>query len=587
MARSKMRQRAISGHGFAMSRSFLRELKRRNVWRAVLLYAGTVWALAQGIAQLAPALGLPDWTTRAFLVASAIGFPLWVAFAWFYELTPKGFKRDSEIAADAPVRRASARKLDIAIIGVLLVAIALLTTGYFIRGKATVATTPTAFNPPRDSIVVLPFANLSDDPTQRYFSDGITEELTAALGRGTRLAVTGWQTASRFAGSKLPPGEIGRTLNVANILDGSIQREGNAVRVSVELVSAVTGKQLWSSHYDDTLQNIFAVQDRISNSIASALKVRFAGTQSAPTLNPQAHNLYLKGLAALNRFTAEDTQAAQGYFQQAVQLDPNYADAWAGLAYGWLQTEVIGSSHGWRDISPKLRAAANKALALDPRNVSALTARGDAEFLDGYPRKAAATLKQALKLNPSNVRAHQELAVVLIGTPESLALLQAATRLDPDNAFVLYVLQNAYQGQGEWQRAVAVALKLNKLSPHNVLAAFALALSYTQMGRGEDAVKAFDLVQPVTPLDQQMVDAGRMAYQAMLQPTLRPAALAALGRVPRDGLHGVKRMKLIEVYRLLGDKQAAQELMPGFCNDIPGICGYVAPDAATAPASSN
>lgn len=567
-----------------MKRSFLHELKRRNVLRAVVLYAGAVWALSQGISQLTPALGLPDWATRAFLVASVIGFPLWVVFAWFYELTPRGFKRDSEIAEDAPARRASARKLDVAIIAVLIVAVALLTSGYFIRGYGPGE--QAAFHPPAGTIMVMPFTNLSDDPKQVYFSNGITEELTSALGQNTGLTVIGWQTASRYANSKHTSGQIGRELDVANILDGSIQRAGDAVRVSVELVSTVTGKQLWSAHYDDTLKNIFAVQDRISGAIAGTLKVRFAGARAAPTLDPRAHDLYLRALAAMNTFTAAGIKQSQDYYDQALKLDPNYADAWSGLAYSWLMTSVIGEAKSWQDVAPKLHAAAEKALAIDPHNTNALVAMADWELNGGYPDKGKRLLETVLKLDPSNVRAHQEYAVAMLGTRQGLEHMQAAARLDPDNAFVLFALQSSAQVAGDWPQALAIGLKMAKISPHNVVIAFSLAVTYSHMGRAEDAVKAFDLVQPGTPLDQQMLDAGRIAYQSLLQPALRPDALAALGRLPRDQLHGLKRMKVRQAYQALGDKQAAKALMPGFCADLPEICGYRAPDASPASASS-
>lgn len=569
-----------------MSRSFLHELKRRNVVRAVVLYAGAVWALSQGISQLSPAIGLPDWSTRAFLIASAIGFPLWVAFAWFYELTPHGFRRDSEIAEDAPARRASARKLDIAIIGVLIVAVALLTSGYFIRGYGPGE--QAAFHPPAGTIMVMPFANMSNDPQQAYFSSGITEELTNALGQSTGLTVIGWQTASRYADSKQTPQQIGRTLNISTILGGSIQRAGDTVRVSVELVSTVTGKQLWSAHYDDTLKNIFAVQDRISGAIAGTLKVRFAGARAAPTLDPRAHDLYLRGLAAMNGFTATGIKAAQGYYQQALQLDPDYADAWASLAYSWMMTSVIGSASSWQDVAPKLHAAAEKALALDPNNTDALVALAVWQMMQGHHDQGVALLQRVLKLDPSNVRAHQEYAVAVShDRKQYLAQMLTAARLDPDNAFVLYVLETAYDVNDNAEKAVATALKLIKIAPHNVVAAFALASAYMGLNRGDDAVKAFDLVQPQTPLDQQLVDAGRLTFQVFAHPALRPEALAALGRLPRDQLHGLKRMKLIEMYGWLGDKQAAKELYPGFCADIPAVCGHLLPAPAPASASSS
>src|SRR6185437_12057753 len=207
------RRRAV-----AVRASFFAEMKRRNVLRAAVLYAGAVWALAQGISQLASAIGLPDYATRWFLIAAVIGFPFWLAFAWFYEFTPQGFKRDDDVAADASARYSNSRKLDVAIIGVLIVAVVLLASGYFVRRAAPAAAQPAklaVFHPAADTLVVLPFANLGGDPKQQYFSDGITEELTNALGQNTALRVIAWDTASKYRNSQQSATDIGKALNVA------------------------------------------------------------------------------------------------------------------------------------------------------------------------------------------------------------------------------------------------------------------------------------------------------------------------------------------------------------------------------------
>ena len=246
----------------------LEELKRRNVLRAAVLYAGAIWALAQGISQLAPAFGAPAWITRWFVIAGIIGFPFWVAFAWFYELTPQGLKRESEVASNAAITHSAARKLDFAIIGVMAVAIVLLASGYFVRrgAPAKVARTstptaakPAAFDPPANTMVVLPLKNLSGDPKQQYFSDGITEELTDALGQNPALRVIAWDTASRYRDSHESAQAIGKALNVAHILHGSIARAGDEVRITAELVDTRSGYQVWSKHYDDAFANIFQV----------------------------------------------------------------------------------------------------------------------------------------------------------------------------------------------------------------------------------------------------------------------------------------------------------------------------------------
>lgn len=561
----------------ARGSSLFTELKRRNVLRSAALYVGVVWAVAQGISQLAPALGLPEWAPRAFLIACAVGFPFWVAFGWFYELTPEGFRRDSEVAADAPVRVSNARKLDFAIIAALIVAVALLASGYFLRGSAIPATASAndaAYNPPAGSLVVLPFTNMRNDPDQQYFSNGITEELTDALGQNTDLMVIAWNTASRYAGTRQSPHQIGRALNVAHVVAGSIQRVGDTVRVTAELIDARDGRQIWSSHYDDSLQNIFAVQDKISAAIAGALNAKFAGMQRAPTGNAQAHEAYLKGLAALEGVTAAEAEAAQRYFQQALKLDPHYADAWAGLSSSYLAL-AQWSTLPLAEATGKMRAAAQKALELDPHNVNALVQLGNAENADNHSAQAMALYRKAIELDPNNERAHLDYGT-LLPIRQAIAETRESARLDPDSATARNNLATLYQDAGDWPAVVTAALALNKLAPHSIDAAFYLAFAYTRMQRGADAVKAFDLIRPTSTAARGLVEAGRLTYQALLDPSLRPRALDALGKLRHAAASPYAQGDLLQLYLALGDKRTALELLPAICAAGPVGCNDLA-----------
>ncbi|MER3547297.1 MAG: hypothetical protein C4338_06700, partial [Rhodanobacteraceae bacterium] len=386
----------------AVRPSFFAELKRRNVLRAAVLYAGAVWALAQGISQLSSPFGLPDWVTRWFVVAAAIGFPFWLALAWFYEFTPQGIKRESEVPQSASITHSTARKLDFAIIAVLIVAVVLLGSGYFIRRGASAvsnAAAHAAFDPPKDTLVVLPFRNLSGDSRHQYFSDGITEELTGALGQNPALRVIAWDTASKYRDAKQSATDIGKALNVANVLHGSIAREGDQVRISVELVSAVTGYELWAQHYDDTFANIFTVQDKVSQAVAQALQVQFAQADlsAGGTRNPEAHDLVLKGRALVDKADAASLAAARQDFEQAITLDPGYADAHAQLVRVLLRL-TIRSDLSIKTVRPMIRAHAQKALALDPRNADAWVAMGLVDMTADPPdfAKARNDFRQAL-----------------------------------------------------------------------------------------------------------------------------------------------------------------------------------------------
>jgi TolB-like protein/cytochrome c-type biogenesis protein CcmH/NrfG len=553
---------------------FFAELKRRNVLRAAVLYAGAVWALSQGISQLSGPLGLANWVTVWFLIACAIAFPFWLVFAWLFEFTPQGFKRESEVAIDAPQRHSNARKLDFTIIGVLVVAVALLASGYFVRRNPAAAAAPaaTAFNPPADTIAILPFANESGDSKQQYFSDGITEELTNALGQNAALTVIAWDTASHYRNSSEGPQAIGKALNVANLLHGSIQREGDQVRVVVELVNTLTGAQVWSNHYDDTLANVFQVQDKISASIADALKVKFAAARSAQTVNPQAHDLVLQANALMEKaHSAAPYEQAKKLYEQAIALDPDYADAHAGLAATWVGLPSL-STLSLKEALPKAREEANQALALDPRNVRALVELGNADATEGRNAEAKTYYQRALALDPSNVNAHLYYATMLPLQQAGAQTLEAV-QLDPDSAAAQNDLVTGELDLGEYAQALAPAQALMRLDPTSADSAMNLVLVYSLLHRDDDAVKAFDLSQPKTELATALVAAGRLTYQSVLDPKLHAQALAAV-----DALHrraDLDPSSLADVLLLelaLGQNTSVLEQLPKWCAGLRVAC---------------
>lgn len=563
--------------------SFFAELKRRNVLRAVVLYVGSVWALAQGISQLSGPFGLANWVTRWFVIACSIGFPFWVVFAWFYEFTPQGFKRDNEIRQDAPVRHSNARMLDFAIIGVLAAVVVLLASGYFIHRTSAVsagiaAPGAAAYNPPANSLVVLPFQNLNDDPKQQYFSDGITEELTDALGRNPALRVIAWDTASKLRHSAESNGDIGKALDVAYLLQGSIEREGGQVRIIAELVDARTGVQLWSQHYDDTFAKIFEVQDRVSEAIAGALKVRFAKADlpQGGTSNPRAHELVLKGRALLEKFDTASLEAAQRDFEQAIALDPDYAEAHALLSR-MLLSLTERSDLPLKTTLPKARAEAERALALDRHNADAWVALGSADASADPPdiAKARADYRSALALDPSNASAHIDYGM-LLPIKEALAEEQEATLLDPANETAWNDFGVEAQDLGSWAQEIKAFETLIKLDPADVDSAFGLAFAYQKSHQYDKMVEAFDFVKPSTPLDLQQVAAGRLTYRALTDPALHAQALAALkGLTPHLSNQDVSG-NLLQLYLALGQAAPALDLLESFCPADPVGCNDLA-----------
>jgi len=583
---------------------FFEELKRRHVYRVAIAYAIAGWLLVQVATQVFPFFHIPDWSVRLIVLLVVIGFPIAVILAWVFEMTPEGIRR-TEPAGSMEARSEVAthqigRKLNALIIAVLGLAVVVLAWRQFVYRPAPVASTASAdtlaiaatkssadvpaaattarFAPPADTLVVLPFANLGGDAAQNYFSDGITEELTNVLGQNSALRVIAWDTASKFRDSRQSATLVGQALNVANLLHGSIRREGDQVRVTAELVDTTTGYQVWSQHYDDTFKNIFAVQDHISQAIAAALKVKLAATHATQAVDPQAHDLVLKGLASMNSRAAADFEAARKDFEQAIALDPSYAAAHAGLARA-LYDLTQYSTLTLQEVLPRVRAEAGKALALDPDNVDAIIALANADSSEGHKVKAIAGYERALRIDPSSATAHLDYAVML-PLKQALAENLKAVQLDPQNATAQNNLANQYLNLGEYPQALPASQAALRLAPHSADTAFNLAMNYALLHRDQDAVHAFELIQPATLLDQQLAAAGKLAYQSLLEPKLRARARAAADELHQQAnLDPLSLYDLMQVYLVLDDKDVALDLLEKSCDPSPQSCA----DFATNP----
>ncbi len=461
------------------------ELKRRNVLRAGLLYAGAVWALAQGIAQLGPTVGAPEWITRWFLVAAAIGFPFWIAFAWFYELTPHGLKRQREVAPGDSVAPSTGRKLDIWIIGVLAVAVVLLLTNQFVlRRDATSiagaqAIADTLAKVPDKSIAVLPLANASGEQAQQYFSDGLSEDLITALSQFDGLKVISRNSSFQFRDSKDDTKTIGAKLGVAHLLEGSVRRVGDTVRITAQLVKAADGSTLWSQRYDRPYRDLFALQDEITRAVASALKAQLLGASEAmdatqgdrpPSGNVNAYNAYLQGKFFDSRGTEADIRKAIDAYASAIGFDPRYTQAWAAKSRAWLGlAAAFLSGAPAQEAYAQARAAANTALALDPHLAAAHSARG---YLlvnaDLNWTGAEAEFRRATQLAPNDSAAKFSLGTLLatLGRPaEAADLSRQALAADPLNKATHFALATYLVALGRLDEAAQAVRKSIELQP--------------------------------------------------------------------------------------------------------------------------
>ncbi|HSE12417.1 MAG TPA: hypothetical protein VLB69_07270, partial [Rudaea sp.] len=279
-------------------RSFFSELKRRNVLRAGAFYAAAAWLLVQIATQVFPFFDVPNWAVRWVVIAAVIGFPFALAFAWFYELTPEGLKRESELGRSDATTRPTGKTLDRWIIAVLTLAVVLLLANTFVLRPDTRSSDRQGAT--AKSIAVLPFVNMSGDPQNDYFSDGITDEILNALAQIPGLKVAARTSAFAFKGKAQDLRNVGEALGVANVLEGSVQRDGDDVRITAQLIDTRSGFHLWSQRYDRKLTNIFAVEDEISKAIADKLQLQLAAARTAGgggTNVAQAHELYLRGLS--------------------------------------------------------------------------------------------------------------------------------------------------------------------------------------------------------------------------------------------------------------------------------------------------
>jgi TolB-like protein len=510
-------------------RSFFAELRRRNVFRAGALYAAGIWALAQGIAQLGPSIGLPDWVTRWFLVAAIIGFPFWIAFAWFYEFTPEGLKRESEVERHESITHHRGRKLDFAIIGILAIAVVLLLTNAFVWHKGAGLRDADSVPIPEHSIAVLPFVDMSSGKDQEYFSDGISEELLNLLAKIPQLQVTARTSSFSFKGKEVAIPEIARTLHVANVLEGSVRKAGNSVRITAQLIKAGTDTQLWSQTYDRKLDDIFAIQDEIAADVVKQLKVTLLGAvPKVRTTNPEAYGLYLQAVQLGRQFTADAFPQSDALYRKVLAIDPRYAPAWDGLARNFDNEAALGLLPS-KEAYAQAREAAMKDLAIDPDYAPTHAELGwIAMFGDNDLAGAAQHFKRALALDPSDLDVLRSSATLLASLgrlDEAVALETAVVRRDPVNVVTLGNLGNMQRCAGRLDAAIASYRTVLSLSPGG------RAGTHAEIGNAlllkRDAQGALAEIEQETSEVWKLIGLP-MAYHALARKADSDAALAAL-----------------------------------------------------------
>jgi TolB-like protein/Flp pilus assembly protein TadD len=427
------------------------ELKRRNVIRVAVFYGAAAWLVMQVSDVVLELIGAPEGSLRVIAALLLLGLPFAVILAWAFEITPEGIKRESEVDRSGAALAASGRKLDVATIALLLVAIGLFSWVNF-RESTAPATgenlAPIAKGAPADlSIAVLPFVNISTDPDNEYFSEGLSEELLNVLARIENFRVAGRTSSFAFKGQNQDLRAIGERLSVANILEGSVRKHGDRVRVTAQLIDARSGYHLWSDTYDRQLDDIFAIQDEIATEVVKALRTTLLPADEVvigQTLKGDvaAYNHYLRGQFHARLRTRAGLERALEEFQHAIVIDPEYAPPYAGVAMVY----ALLDNYSYRSLAetgPLAHGALERALALDPNSDEAWAVRG---LLLGQGPAAAqrrgearAALQRAVEINPNNAFAHLWLGSAQAPDRDAMrAALLRAYDLDPLSPVIVY-----------------------------------------------------------------------------------------------------------------------------------------------------
>jgi TolB-like protein/Flp pilus assembly protein TadD len=468
--------------------SLFLELKRRNVIRVGLAYLIVAWLVMQVADVVLNNVTAPDWVFWVILLMLAIGLVIVLVFSWVFELTPEGIKREAEVDRTQSITPHTGKKLDRLITVVLVLALAYFVFDKFVlsgqRQEAAVeaaleqagAESEQVTEPPEapdafaadKSIAVLPFADMSPEGDQEYFSDGLSEELLNLLAKVPELRVAARTSAFSYKGKDIKIEQVGQELGVAHVLEGSVRTSGDRIRVTAQLIKAEDGFHLWSDTFDRTLDDVFAIQDEIASSVVSALKVTLLGeTPHVSETDPEAYALYLQARHLSNQLTEENFSRAVDLFKQVLEIDPDYAPAWAGLARNYRNMTVTGQlteAEGMR----MGRQAVNRALSLDP-NLAEAHARLGLMVLevDVDPVAASRHYRKAAKLSPNDPAALSGLATLaqFLGDHErAIEMGERTVLLDPVDALGHLNLGGFYASAGRNQdalRSLQKAVTLN------------------------------------------------------------------------------------------------------------------------------
>src|ERR1700757_3566989 len=543
---------------------FFSELKRRNVYKVVVAYIVAGWALSQGIAQVFPVFDVPNWVIRSIVVLIILGLPIALILAWMFELTPQGIKRtETADAMPEATRRKKYVWIYVVVIG------GLLSIGLFFLGRYT-AQTPRQSEAATPSITqkwiaVLPFDNLSRDPDNAYFAEGVQDEILTRLAKVADLKVISRTSTQHFKSAPENLPEIAKQLGVANILEGSVQKAADQVRVNVQLINAMTDAHVWADTYDRKLTDIFAVESEIAKTIAETLQVKLSGAEKssiakAPTANPEAYELYLKGRFFWNKRTGDDLRKSIEYLKQAIAKDPGYALAYAALADSYGLLRFYGGASPAESVVPA-QAAAKKALELDDSLAEAHASLGLIATEELEVNRAVNELERAIQLNPNYATAHHWLGLALATlrqSDRSIGELKRALELDPLSMIINADLSIIYLYAHRYDDAEAQARKTLEIDSRSFVAHYYLGAALQLTGRLKEAIPEFQKAVELNN-DPYSIAMLAQAYARNGQTDEARKLLAHLNEMAKSA--EVPDYALATAYTSLGEKERAIEAL--------------------------
>ncbi|HMC25468.1 MAG TPA: hypothetical protein VKH14_08345, partial [Candidatus Udaeobacter sp.] len=490
-------------------KKFFAELKRRRVYSVAVAYLVGGWALAQGIAQVLPVFDIPNWVVRLTVLLIVLGFPVALAFSWFFDLTRYGIVRTPDL---------DTRSTDI----------------------VPSATASNRVEPGEKSIAVLPFNDLSPAKDHAYFGEGIAEELLGALAKVDGLRVAARRSSFWFKDKEAELGEIASKLNVGHVLEGSVRRDGNRVRITAELIDAGDGFTIWSETYEREMHGIFTLQDEITRSIVDTLKLKLAISPSRPSRSTAAYDAYLEGLVYSDKNTEPELRKSLEFFQRALEQDPKFSRAWTGIAKAWLW--LADAFVPPLEAYPKVRDAAVQALQLNDQEAEAHVYLAESKrILDWDLDGAEAEFNRAVEIEPNSTPSNYFIAAFYAARGDrhqALAYLQRTSKLDPASLWVNNFACELYRYFGLYDEAMAAGQRALQLDP--TFAHYgepSLAALYREMGRFDEAIALYEKAREFTgrPGFGLAISYARMNRREEALENLN-AAVAGWGYRPGDAI---------------------------------------------------